>query len=288
MNAILASITNRDIAVFIWLTIFLVWMLTNHDIQKSLHPLMKMILFSRLTPYFIAIVCYVSLLIYLASKVGIWDVGMLKDTLYWFLGIAIMLSVRINDALIDDHYFKKAVLENLRLAVLLEFILNFYVFSLVVELLLVPVVTVLTMLIVVGNLKAEFAQTKKVLQWLSTLIGISLLIHALIQLITDFQSLVALENLKILLLPIVLTILFIPFVYIASLYAAYGLIFTRLKIFEHDKTLAKFTIWQVVKASRFRISRVKLFSRKFTILAGTAKDRDEVMVVIANYKSELR
>ncbi len=288
IKAILAPINNRDIAIYIWLAVSLTLILLIRDFRKSLKPLARMILFSRLTPYFITMVGYISVLIYVTYKIQIWNIGMLKDTIYWFLGIAVILSIRVNNALTEEHYFRKVVLENLQVVALLEFILNFYVFSLIGEIVLVFVTSLLAILIVFFGSNDKYARAKKVCQWLLALIGIFVLIHALVQLITNFHSIFVFENLKLFLLPIVLTILFIPFVYVATVYAAYDELFSRLKMFAHNKTLARFTIWQIAKIARLRISRVKLFSRKFDILAGTADDRDQVMEIIAKYKYELR
>src|SRR5260370_33472569 len=104
--------------MYAWLTIFLACILMIRGVRESLKPFPKMIFFDRLTPYFIAIIGYVSLLIYVAHKVRIWDIGMLKHTVYWFLGTAVILSFGVNNALTEDHYFKKVVLRSLRLTVL--------------------------------------------------------------------------------------------------------------------------------------------------------------------------
>lgn len=297
MNAILAQINSRDIAAFVWLAILMAFTLvltlrergSRRSFTQSLTQLLKMIFFSKLTLYFVGMVGYVSLLTYVLYRVHFWDLGLAKDTIYWFFGSALALSVGSNDALKKAHYFREAALRGLRLAVLVAFLVNLYVFSLPFELLvLVPFVGILTLFNVVASGGERFTPVKMMSRWLLSLIGLGLLIHVIVQVITNFQSLTTLENLKSFFLPFVLTVLFIPFVYVGSLYGAYEFLYVRLKIFSRDEYLAKFALWQVIKTSGMRLSRVRLFSQEFVVPAGTAKDRTQVMEVIADYRLKLR
>src|SRR5690242_13236758 len=95
------------------------------------------------------------------------------------------------------------------------------------------------------------------------------------EVVSNPHSLATVSNLKDLLLPLVLTILLLPLVYVFALYASYEELHTQLKIFSRDKTLVRFATWQIVKACRGRLSEVRRFSGNFIVNVRSAENRTE-------------
>jgi hypothetical protein len=285
VSAVTNQLTNRDIALVVWLTVFAIFLLVNRDMRQSLKPLWRTLFYSKIALFLLVLVAYVSLAISAGFKVGEWQPWMLKDTLYWFFGTALATFFSINQAGKDEHYFKGILSRSLRFAVVLDFIINLYVFNLVIELLLLPCMVLLGALAVVADSKQEYAQVKAVLQWLIALVGLAILAHAGSEVFGNPHSLATVSNLEDLLLPLVLTILLLPLVYLFALYAAYEELHTQLKIFSRDKTLVRFATWQIVKACRGRLSEVRRFSGTFMVNVRSAESRAEIVAVTNEFRA---
>jgi hypothetical protein len=288
VNAVTNQLTNRDIALLVWLAVFIIFILVKRDIRNSVKPLLRMLFLSKITLVLLVMLAYVSLVILAGYTLGAWQPWMLKDSLYWFLGTALVVFFRVNQVSNDEHFFKKVMLESFRLAVVVDFIINLYVFNLVFELLLLPLVVFLGMLLAVSDLKPEYAQVKTLLRGLVATIGVVILVHAGMAVISDPGSLATLENLEDLLLPLVLTALLLPLVYGLALLMMYETLYVQLKIFGRNQAIRRFTMWQIVKACNLRVSRIRQFSRRFLTDLRSADTKAEVVATIKQFRVAMR
>jgi hypothetical protein len=90
-----------------------------------------------------------------ANQLGVWETSAAKETVYWFLGAGLVLAGHALNARPDPYYARTLLRRALRVAILIEFIVNFYVFPLGVELLFVPVVGLLGIVEVWNKGQAE-------------------------------------------------------------------------------------------------------------------------------------
>lgn len=88
----------------------------------------------------------------------------------------------------------------------LEFILNFYTFSLYIELLLFPVMTFLVLMYEFSNTEGKYVLVQKIFGFILSLIGIILIIITLENLFNNFNGFIAYSTFTKFILPIVLTI----------------------------------------------------------------------------------
>jgi hypothetical protein len=286
-STITHALTNRDVALFVWFIVFAVVVLVRKDVRNSLKPLLRAFLSGKIVAPLVGVVVYVSLLVVSGYKLGMWQLWMLKDTFYWFVGSALAAFFALNRAANDEHYFKEAVLSGLRFAVLLEFVINLYVFSLVGELFLVPIVTLLALLQVFASSRPELAPVKTMLQGLFAIGSLLIIVHVGAAVVSDPGSVATLHNLQDFLLPLVLTLLFLPLVYGLALYLLYESLYVQLKIFGRDERLRRYTMWQIAKACRLRVSRVRRFSGSFLLDARSAQSREEVRAAINRFADTL-
>ncbi len=222
---------------------------------------------------------YVALVIVAFAEVGLWHLWMLKDTLFWLFGTAIILLANLEKATKEEHHFRKLALDNLKFAVVLDFVLNLYVFKVFVELLLLPVLAFLAMLAVVAGTKDEYAPAKKLVNAVTALIGFGFLIYAVLSMTHDFHDFATLKNLEDFLVPIILTVTFLPFVYGVALFSTYELLFVRLNLRLRDnQELATYTKRRVLKVCGLRLRKVNRFAKEFankvTIFSTEADVRD--------------
>jgi hypothetical protein len=209
---------NREKAVLIWTLVLVVFVLWKKELRSSLAAVLKALAARPLLVLLLGAMLYVASLVLLAALVGVWTLPLLGVTVFWCFGPAAVMFFNSSKAARDRNYFRRVLRGSLTWVLIVEFLTNLYVFDLVVELVLLPIVTVLVLTAYVAGTKAESAPAKRLLDFLLIFFGIALLARAVTALTLDFDSFATLENLMRLLLPPALTILFLPFIYLLRSY----------------------------------------------------------------------
>jgi hypothetical protein len=88
-----------------------------------------------------------------------------------------------------------------------------YVFRLVVELVLVPVLFLLAGLLVVSQLKEEYKPVERLVSNATALFGAGVFAYAGYSIYSDWSSFAKVETAKDFLVPLALSLLFMPFIY---------------------------------------------------------------------------
>ena len=177
------------------------------------------------------------------TMLGYWEMSLLKETIYWILFVGFPLLMSTNKINSEENYIKVILKNAVKGIVIIEFIANFYNFSLVGELILIPVITFIGILQVVSDNKPEHQQVSKLLNWILTIFGLIVLIYAVYKVYQSPREFFSVMSLKTFLLSIILTILFIPFLYFVALYSLYETVFItlerRLKKKSHKRYLRR-------------------------------------------------
>lgn len=228
---------NREIATAVWLTGFAGWALAHKDIRSASRDLLAAFAHKAILLPFGILAANTIGAVYVLQQMGIWDASQTKNTILWFLTAASISLFRINEASEDEHYFRKAIADNLKIIVALEFFITFYSFSLTVELILVPLMTFLVALLAFSERKEEHTQTAQLLNQLIELIGGILILYAVSQFILDKNDFLSTQTLRDFFIPIVLSLLLIPYLYFLYIFLEYEKIFLRLGFAISEKKL---------------------------------------------------
>lgn len=247
------TLNTRELATLTWLFLFLIWLIFKKDTRKSVVDLLKSFTHKKiLTPIFLMGI-YMGLVVYILSKFNLWDLSLLKDTLYWLLFVGFVLLLNSNTAINNKKdYFKKIIISNLKLVVLVEFVVNFYTLNYFAELILVPIITIVVLLNVFSEIKKEYAQIKKISDYILQFIGISFVIFGFYKVIFNYETLITSHNLISLVLPTMLSIALIPYLFLFILLMKYELtLSSKITIFYHKfkEKLANIfkKIWKIRK-----------------------------------------
>src|SRR6266536_6295875 len=112
---------NREKALIVWILIVLVCIVVSKNFRPPFLSVLKA-LFSRkiVTPLFVMLV-YISLVVFIAYTVRFWDISLLKDTIIWGLGTACIMFFNYDKVNTESKYFKKVLLDSVKLVVVHEF-----------------------------------------------------------------------------------------------------------------------------------------------------------------------
>ena len=234
MKQFLESFSNREISVVFW-TFLIVIIFFFMNISGSKH-LVKSFFARKLVFIYGVMAVYLSTIIYFLYRIKLWETSLFKDFIFWLITSAFVMLLNFNK-LQSSKDFKNIFLQLLTISAIAEFIAGNYNFSLIKEMLLIPAVTFISLLAIVAEQKKrENARVIKLLNSILSFLGFFILGYVIFRLIQSPLELFSLGNLKAFLFTPLLTIFFIPFVFILVVYSKYELIFMNIN---HYKFLSK-------------------------------------------------
>lgn len=232
MTEFFKLLSNREISILIWtFLIFGILIISSKGSFGKLLNVIKALFSKKFIPFYITFFVYFFLIIFLLNRFSIWEFGLYKDFIYWFLTTGIVLFFNANN-LNSIKDFVKVILTATSLTIILEFIIGFYNFSLIWELIIIPFVTFISLLSLVAEMKNDDPNTKvvaNILKGILTIIGFGILFYGIYQLLTNYTDFFTLSNLKSFLLPPFFTLLFLPLIYFTVLYIKYERAFMNLR-----------------------------------------------------------
>jgi len=250
MSAIIDSINNREIASAIWLAILVAFVLINKSTRDSLDAVTRTLFQPALViPLGIA-AFYATGEIYLISYMGWWSAANLKTTILWLVTFAFVTMFEVATAKSRKAGLGKITTEILSVAVLVTFIAELYSFPLIVELIALPFVTIVGLMAEMAKHKPEHAPVAKLMGCLSGLIGFSYIGFSLWKSVELWRDTFTLANWLELVIPVILSVAFLPFLYAWRIYVAYNEMFTTISIFGIDKALVPYARWLAITRIR--------------------------------------
>jgi len=251
----------RQTAIVIWGAIALVAALAKPEIRRSLASVVKAMIVRQLLIAAVGSLLWNAAVIYALYRVRFWNVVMWWDTVVFvLLGTFALVWRMIDEKDYTHRFFVKAALTNLGIGVLLETFVSTYTFGLVTEFVLVPWLFLLGGMLAVAQSSEQYRSIVKPLTFLVSITGLAMLSRAVAGAIADQQNFLTMQTLQWLLLPFVLTVAFLPYLFALRLWMTYELACIPLKL--GDKKSRKVLWYAVVKMLlkfRWNLSRLERF-----------------------------
>ncbi|MBN1182374.1 MAG: hypothetical protein JXB49_08820 [Bacteroidales bacterium] len=280
MEKILDSLSNRELATIIWLLIFLSIALMQKSIRKSIGSVLTAFFDKKILTIILTALIYSSAVIFILYKLKLWQLSFLKDSFYWYSMTALVILFNLNDTSKNKNYFKDILLQNIRFMVIIEFIVNIFSFSLWIELIFIPIFILISIISAYGESYPEYKKVGEIGSAILSVIGLTLFILSITEIIKSFENYANAEELKIFLFPIILSITFIPFAYMTAIYMEYEILFARMKIFHLDKNLLRFTKRRLFLRKGIRLWKIKSMTPIIIKEFYSGISKDEIKTVI--------
>lgn len=278
-----ASFNGREKALVAWTIIILAYCLVNKKLRSSIWDIAKLIFASKLTLVFAAMAAYITVLVMILKNLGMWDISLLKDTLFWFFGTGVVLFMNTSKASGDPSQIKKMFRESFTLIVILEFIANLYSFHFLIEFMLVPVLVMITGMQVLANMEDKYKISRKPLTFILAVYGFFVLFYSIRVAAGDMVNFLSTHNLLSFAIPPALTVAFLPLIYVLALIMAYETLFIRLSIFiKSNPALLAFARWRVFLACNLNLKKLNKFADLYTKQFTQVKSRKDVLLLLKN------
>lgn len=233
--------STREIASAVWIFVIIIFLGLKKDIRNAFRKVVKAALNKYIVIPFILLLLYTIIISIIFNNLGIKVTNFIKDIILWFLFAGVPFAYSsINNKNVNLEYFKKYIIDNIKIIAILQFFVSTFTFSLWTELIIVPTITFLLLLESVASTEEKFKQVQKFLSYIISFLGIAILLYALEKALTTYQEIGTLNLLITFFIPFVLSIFYVPFVYIFIMYAKYQILFGRIEFAIDEKNKFKY------------------------------------------------
>lgn len=285
MESPIRGLDSREFALLVWIAFGLVASLFSKKLRSSIGGVSRSLLSWKLLLTFGAMVLYIAGIVWLLSLADLWRTNLVSETTFWWLFVGLPLLFRAVNAGSQDDFFKKAALLSIGWTALLEFVVNLPPFNVVVE-----VVMVLPLLLLFGALAYSQAtdpasHTSGVLLGLGMSVVLFFIGYTVVGMVSNPRDFFTYVTLLEFLVPILLTLGVIPFVYMFALLTTYGSAFMRLnwKLDKaEDASIRRYAKWRVLRAGNLHLKRAHRFASKGAWRIASDDDRTAVDLAVRN------
>jgi len=259
--------SNRELAAILWVLILIAFVCFSsrmEEVRKASKQVVVTFFVWKIQAVNCLMLIYISISVYFLAELGIWEVGQLKNTLIWTCSVAFMSMFKVEAIKKDRLFFKHAVLDNLKLVAIIQFIIGAYSFSLLTEFLVLPILSCLGFMSAIADSKKEYAPANVLINWLLVAYGVFLIGYTLYMLFIQFGVFATEQRAYDFLIPPLLTLLFLPFIFSLMVYMAYENVMVRLPYFIKGRRYKVFAQLAAMLAFNVRIELLDRWASSFS------------------------
>lgn len=283
------DLSNREIATLFYLGLLLSAVLLWKEGRRAALGVARAFFAPKLAQIWLLMSLYVAACVWLLAWLGVWEWPNLKSTLLWWMTVGFTSVFDTQRLRGKPHLVYQLQRDVFTLSAAVLFIAELVSFPLWVELLMLPSLVLLTLLIAAGehqSHKPGMPQTLKLLRGLQTLAGLTILSFSywlVSRSITHYWSMNTLREFGI---PLLLWMMFIPFVFLLAVYMAYEEAFIRLQTGPKQATILRYARWRSILAFGWNTDAVRRLTRDIRGLDIT--DKQGIKEAIRDIKQRLK
>jgi hypothetical protein len=243
--------TNREIASAVWIIIFFIILMLNQKCRSAFYKVIKTALSIKILMYTLISVIYFVGLMILINKVILIDLSLVKDAIIWFVVSGLVLTANSFSSIDSKNIIRDHILENIKVTVIIEFILATYVFSIWIELVIIPIILFVSLVNAVSANDENSKTIHRLTSIIEGIIGWVVFGFALINAVTDYCNFIGIASIKSFVLPLLLMIAYFPFSYCWILYAKYEVLFAVIKQMYKNKNSEQLGKKIIIRIARF-------------------------------------
>lgn len=263
LSLIYQSFSNREKAIILWIIIILCYVqYKDKNFYKVLLKLLKSIFWSKITIYIIILGIISIMTFNKLIEFKIIEYSFTKDFIYWFFGVALHMFFSLNRA--NNKFFLYEIKNLIKLEIIIQIFINLVSFSIIIEIIILPIIFIFVVMPIFIEHKDDIESKNQVIILCNVIIyiiGIILIIYNIKHTFKNYKLLFNLYTLQSVLVPILLTICIIPYLYILAVIMKYETIFIILKIW--NKTFTFKDKIEVIKFNHISLKKIINFWKNF-------------------------
>jgi hypothetical protein len=246
--------SSREIAGFIWLSIFLIYILISKNTRKYVFEILKAFLKLTCTSLGLFIVIYIGAFTSITYYFNLLGLLFIKNYTIWIiLGLFPLIDKMVTKV---STNIKEIVSDIVKFSIIPMFIINEYTFSLPVEVILLPAIVLFTLLIVVADTDEKNNQIKRISEIVLSIIGLGIVFYAFRSFIINFKDIKQASFWESMFCEVFFVFLHLPLLIITTFFIIYEEIIIRTR-FDSKKAKAKAIVYLILICN---VSKLKLLS----------------------------
>lgn len=281
--------STRELATAFWTGIILVAVgmaiVTNKKARKSFIEVLKCFFGRKLRTLWEIYLLYIGIITFLFSRLPIWESIYLKDIIIWtfFSGLTICINAVAGEA--DEKYIFKILKDNIRFTMVTELLLSTFTFGFWVEVIIIPIITVIVLFDTVAEHKSDAIAVHKLLQDVIAFVGLCVILQTVRVGILEYRELNVINTLVSFFIPIVYLLLVTPLEYAFELYSKYEMLFIQMHFKEpSDKMVQRKRHLKVIKVCGLSVKRIMLFQKQCIPRMYVSMSNAEFDSLMSNFK----
>lgn len=278
-------VNSRQVALGLWLLVFAGWALTHGNIRTSIRDVWGHLLQWKVGLMLVSMSMYVGAAVWALAQIGAWRVHQIVDTALWLVLSAAVLLFDVVTHQGSERIFPRVVAHSFLVVVIVEFLVAFGTFPLLVELLFILFLFFLGAMLAIAERKSVHQAVHRFLVGVQGVVGFAILIAAVAKVARGWSTFASIDTVRDVIMAPALSLAFIPFLWFASTVTLYEDLFLRHS-FGPDKsflTRAWFVLRMVAYClgSRRKISGIQ---GRFPLEIMHAVDRKSIRELIHHDK----
>lgn len=224
-----ASLNSREWAIVTLIVLIAAVVLVNSKVREQVLRLLRQLVNRAITLPLLALACWVVLWVAGAYRLGLWNWGLLKDTVVWYLASALGTMFAALKAAKTDGYFRHAAKQAVAAAVFLQCAMNLYTFNYFVELLLQAVFLLMSMMLIVAERDLKFRSVKHLIEGVYAIVVILVFVFTARGWARTWRELDARQVTLGLAFSVWLPLVVLPFIWAFALVMSYEIVLKRMR-----------------------------------------------------------
>ncbi|MGV1905072.1 hypothetical protein [Agrobacterium cavarae] len=280
------DLNTREIATLVWLSIIIAVLLIIPKTRQALCELPRAFAQQKILQILAVFAVYVVGMIWGLHAIGIWDWDQLKNTIIWTFSVALIAVLGSHKIADDPGFFRKWITQNFQILAFVQFLITLYTYPLWIELLAIPIFTLLTGIIVVGGHDPKTKRTASVLPNIAAILTVAFFGPAFVMTVADFWHYATIQTWRDFYVPIILTLLFVPFIFVLYVAMSYETAFVNLHHSIKDTKLRRSAQLRALLAFGTNIDALRRWQRH--VGRHRPQSKDDIKNGIQEIKAALR
>ena len=244
----LGTFNNRELAMATLVALFFICVLRKASVREAMSNVLSAF-FQRAILFHLSLLSlYVIFVIYHLSRIEIWNLGQVKNTLVWFIFVGSAQLFNTTKIQEPKDFLISSLNKQFKLLVLIQFVVAFHTYSFITELALVSILTLLGCCSLVAASEPNHIQVKRILDMIIGIAGIILLIDSIAYIFEVHRKFFSINTFRDYLVPLLLSVSTLPYIYCLYYYFEFEKAFTKTRIYTDSPTLRRYAkFWSFIK-----------------------------------------
>ncbi|TQQ59432.1 hypothetical protein FLL63_12155 [Vibrio cholerae] len=232
---------NRELATATLVIVVFIWVsIKSKEVLPAIELVLKSFCQKAILITTSTLILYISIVVYLLYSIDVWNAGQLKNTILWFVFIGFVQLMNTTKITEPKEYLKASLNSQVKLIVLIEFLVAFHSYGFITELFLVTTATLFACCSAFAKGKPEYKQAQKISDYILAIVGTLIFIDSILNIYNEPGKFISVDTFRDFLVPMLLSVSLLPYVYLFYYFLAYERAFVITHIYTDSKQLQRY------------------------------------------------